>query len=136
MVNEESLAVGRQNIQGDGNVRDRHIRAWKDEEYRQSLTGAEQASLPDHPTGILEPSGKGIVHLPRLDPIIDFWWTDPFSGASEVALWLEQCSIEDSSNGYGLAPLALNHRVIIPGGVPPTDEKQVTYNLSSHGLPF
>jgi len=45
------------------------ILACKDEEYRQSPTGAEQASLPDNPAGILEPLDKGIVHLPRLDTL-------------------------------------------------------------------
>jgi mersacidin/lichenicidin family type 2 lantibiotic len=30
------------------------IRAWKDEEYRLSLTEAERASLPAHPAGLIE----------------------------------------------------------------------------------
>jgi mersacidin/lichenicidin family type 2 lantibiotic len=30
------------------------IRAWKDEEYRSSLTEAERASLPAHPAGLIE----------------------------------------------------------------------------------
>jgi mersacidin/lichenicidin family type 2 lantibiotic len=30
------------------------IRAWKDEEYRLSLSEAERASLPDHPAGAIE----------------------------------------------------------------------------------
>lgn len=30
------------------------IRAWKDEEYRQSLTAAERASLPANPAGMIE----------------------------------------------------------------------------------
>lgn len=30
------------------------IRAWKDEEYRLSLTEAEQAALPSHPAGLIE----------------------------------------------------------------------------------
>jgi mersacidin/lichenicidin family type 2 lantibiotic len=45
------------------------ILAWKDQEYRQSLTEAEQVFLPDNPAGILELSGKGIIHLPRLDTL-------------------------------------------------------------------
>jgi mersacidin/lichenicidin family type 2 lantibiotic len=30
------------------------IRAWRDEEYRLSLTEAERASLPEHPAGLIE----------------------------------------------------------------------------------
>jgi mersacidin/lichenicidin family type 2 lantibiotic len=30
------------------------IRAWKDPEYRLSLSEAEQALLPDHPAGFIE----------------------------------------------------------------------------------
>lgn len=30
------------------------IRAWKNEEYRLSLRGAEQAMLPEHPAGLIE----------------------------------------------------------------------------------
>ena len=30
------------------------IRAWKDPEYRLSLSAAEQAWLPDHPAGTIE----------------------------------------------------------------------------------
>lgn len=30
------------------------IRAWKDEEYRQTLSDAERAMLPEHPAGIVE----------------------------------------------------------------------------------
>lgn len=30
------------------------IRAWKDEEYRQSLGDGERRLLPDHPAGIIE----------------------------------------------------------------------------------
>lgn len=30
------------------------IRAWKDEEYRLSLTEEERASLPEHPAGVIQ----------------------------------------------------------------------------------
>ena len=30
------------------------IRAWKDEEYRLSLSAEQQALLPDHPAGLIE----------------------------------------------------------------------------------
>jgi mersacidin/lichenicidin family type 2 lantibiotic len=30
------------------------IRAWKDEEYRLSLTEAERAALPENPAGLLD----------------------------------------------------------------------------------
>lgn len=31
------------------------IRAWKDAEYREGLSAAERAALPDHPAGLTEP---------------------------------------------------------------------------------
>jgi mersacidin/lichenicidin family type 2 lantibiotic len=30
------------------------IRAWKDEDYRQSLSDAQRAMLPPHPAGLIE----------------------------------------------------------------------------------
>jgi mersacidin/lichenicidin family type 2 lantibiotic len=30
------------------------VRAWKDQEYRQSLSAAERANLPAHPSGRIE----------------------------------------------------------------------------------
>jgi mersacidin/lichenicidin family type 2 lantibiotic len=30
------------------------VRAWKDAEYRQSLTEAERAGLPENPAGLIE----------------------------------------------------------------------------------
>ena len=30
------------------------IRAWKDEEFRASLTDEERSSLPEHPSGVIE----------------------------------------------------------------------------------
>jgi len=30
------------------------VRAWKDEEYRLSLTEEERAQLPEHPAGLIE----------------------------------------------------------------------------------
>lgn len=35
------------------------VRAWKDEEYRTSLSLEEQAGLPSHPAGLIELSGVG-----------------------------------------------------------------------------
>ena len=32
------------------------VRAWKDEEYRNSLSAAERAALPDNPAGVLQPT--------------------------------------------------------------------------------
>ena len=30
------------------------IRAWKDEDFRHSLSAAEQARLPEHPAGLID----------------------------------------------------------------------------------
>ncbi|HEY0735565.1 MAG TPA: mersacidin/lichenicidin family type 2 lantibiotic [Herpetosiphonaceae bacterium] len=37
------------------------IRAWKDEEYRMSLSEAEQALLPEHPSGLIEISDEAML---------------------------------------------------------------------------
>ena len=36
------------------------IRAWKDEEYRSSLTETERALLPEHPAGLVELSDAAL----------------------------------------------------------------------------
>jgi mersacidin/lichenicidin family type 2 lantibiotic len=43
------------------------IRAWKDEEYRMSLSQAELALLPEHPSGLIELSDEdlGMEEAPR-----------------------------------------------------------------------
>lgn len=43
------------------------IQAWKDEEYRMSLSEVEQALLPEHPSGLVEISDDelAIVEQPR-----------------------------------------------------------------------
>ena len=30
------------------------VRAWKDEEYRNSLTSEQRNTIPDHPAGVIE----------------------------------------------------------------------------------
>lgn len=41
-------------------TRENIIRAWKDEEYRLSLSEAERASLPQHPAGLIELSDDAL----------------------------------------------------------------------------
>ena len=40
---------------------DQIIRAWKDEEFRHSLSAAEQASLPQNPAGCIELSDEELL---------------------------------------------------------------------------
>jgi mersacidin/lichenicidin family type 2 lantibiotic len=39
------------------------IRAWKDEDYRASLSEAEKALLPQHPAGLIELSGAEMENI-------------------------------------------------------------------------
>jgi mersacidin/lichenicidin family type 2 lantibiotic len=39
------------------------IRAWKDEDYRASLSEAERALLPEHPAGLIELSDDELAKL-------------------------------------------------------------------------
>ena len=55
------------------------IRAWKDQEYRDSLSEAERAALPQHPAGLIELSDAeletvagGIIPTAKLSYCI-FW---------------------------------------------------------------
>jgi mersacidin/lichenicidin family type 2 lantibiotic len=49
-LREEHQTQGKEIIVSNLNI----IRAWKDEEYRLSLSEAERAALPGHPAGRLE----------------------------------------------------------------------------------
>ena len=48
------------------------IRAWKDEEYRLSLSEAERASLPEHPAGLIELTGADLDSVAGGTPLIHF----------------------------------------------------------------
>jgi mersacidin/lichenicidin family type 2 lantibiotic len=37
------------------------IRAWKDEEYRMSLSQEELALLPEHPSGMIDPMDQELL---------------------------------------------------------------------------
>ncbi|HEY7124228.1 MAG TPA: mersacidin/lichenicidin family type 2 lantibiotic [Ktedonobacterales bacterium] len=39
------------------------VRAWKDAEYRQSLSAEEQALLPEHPAGAIELTDEDLDRL-------------------------------------------------------------------------
>jgi mersacidin/lichenicidin family type 2 lantibiotic len=39
------------------------IRAWKDEEYRNSLSDAERAALPENPAGLAEVAETDLVQV-------------------------------------------------------------------------
>lgn len=39
------------------------VRAWKDEEYRRSLSDEQQAQLPEHPAGLLELTEQELEHI-------------------------------------------------------------------------
>lgn len=39
------------------------IRAWKDDEYRSSLSDAERSMLPDNPAGLVEISDRHLDHV-------------------------------------------------------------------------
>jgi mersacidin/lichenicidin family type 2 lantibiotic len=55
------------------------IRAWKDEDYRLSLSAAERALLPQHPAGLIELAGAELDSVEGGRP--DVWGT--FSSQAE-----------------------------------------------------
>jgi mersacidin/lichenicidin family type 2 lantibiotic len=48
------------------------VRAWKDEEFRNSLSDAERALLPTHPAGLLELTDEA------LDDLLAYGGVSPF----------------------------------------------------------
>jgi mersacidin/lichenicidin family type 2 lantibiotic len=61
------------------------IRAWKDAEYRSSLTAAERAQLPDHPAGTVELTDAD------LDAVVG-GITSPHPCCSEYACITDDCA--------------------------------------------
>jgi mersacidin/lichenicidin family type 2 lantibiotic len=55
------------------------VRAWKDLEYRLSLSEAERAQLPDHPAGLVELTEK------ELEPLV--------GGTGATGNWCGQITI-------------------------------------------
>jgi mersacidin/lichenicidin family type 2 lantibiotic len=51
------------------------VRAWKDEEYRKSLSAAERATLPESPAGLIEltEDDSDAVAGGRYNPTIREW---------------------------------------------------------------
>ena len=60
------------------------IRAWKDEEYRLSLSSAERAQLPAHPAGLIE------LTEADLGNIGGGWWGSGYSDGGWYH-WLIHC---------------------------------------------
>ncbi|HKS26457.1 MAG TPA: mersacidin/lichenicidin family type 2 lantibiotic [Pyrinomonadaceae bacterium] len=54
------------------------VRAWKDEEYRRSLSEAERAMLPQNPAGMIELNDKDLETVAGGDtwtePCLYSWW--------------------------------------------------------------
>jgi mersacidin/lichenicidin family type 2 lantibiotic len=58
------------------------VRAWKDEEYRLSLTDAERAALPENPAGLAE---LAETELPGVAG--GLYWGPPIFNPS----WIDAC---------------------------------------------
>jgi mersacidin/lichenicidin family type 2 lantibiotic len=57
------------------------VRAWKDEEFRLSLSEEQQAQLPEHPAGLIELTdaeldtiaGGAVTHWPDINSDVCCW---------------------------------------------------------------
>jgi mersacidin/lichenicidin family type 2 lantibiotic len=56
------------------------VRAWKDEEYRASLTEAERAQLPAHPAGLIELSDEQMKAILGQGPTTTATTKNPICG--------------------------------------------------------
>jgi mersacidin/lichenicidin family type 2 lantibiotic len=70
------------------------IRAWKDAEYRHSLSVAEQALLPEHPAGVIEltdadldavEGGVNGLYIHPTPPVSYYFCALPFRSAHLIA---------------------------------------------------
>lgn len=72
------------------------IRAWKDEEYRNSLSEEQRSQLPENPAGMIELSDEDMGSVvgggrPRPEKgswiccggLLSDWWTNPVIGDAE-----------------------------------------------------
>jgi mersacidin/lichenicidin family type 2 lantibiotic len=50
------------------------VRAWKDAEYRQSLSAAEQVLLPEHPAGGIELTDEELNGVDGAGTAANFTW--------------------------------------------------------------
>ncbi|HEU4511211.1 MAG TPA: mersacidin/lichenicidin family type 2 lantibiotic [Pyrinomonadaceae bacterium] len=75
------------------------VRAWKDEEYRNSLSETQRASLPQNPAGVVEltdaeltgaAGGEDpIITVTLTVPICPTAWTCTFAGCITMTITLE-----------------------------------------------
>jgi mersacidin/lichenicidin family type 2 lantibiotic len=49
------------------------IRAWKDEEYRNSLTETQRALLPAHPAGLIELDQEEMRGVLGAGSVVSYW---------------------------------------------------------------
>ncbi len=79
------------------------IRAWKDEEYRQSLSEDERALLPPHPAGIIEltdrelgavAGGTGVEPTYQISTLGCCSWINHECGTTFKALTFGCCPVE------------------------------------------
>ncbi|HKQ78665.1 MAG TPA: mersacidin/lichenicidin family type 2 lantibiotic [Blastocatellia bacterium] len=59
------------------------VRSWKDEDYRLSLSNAEQSLLPDHPAGLIELTD---AELNGVDGGTDCWSLISICGPSHISI--------------------------------------------------
>jgi mersacidin/lichenicidin family type 2 lantibiotic len=86
------------------------IRAWKDEEYRQSLSAADREMLPQHPAGFMELSDEDLGGVAGGTELVDPTWA---AGTLACCSWITHaCGTSWRAYTYGCCP-------------PPMEENQV-----------
>jgi mersacidin/lichenicidin family type 2 lantibiotic len=68
------------------------VRAWKDEEYRLSLSDAERARLPENPAGLLDQTETELEQaVGGYFPVVRFSWGGCTSAVDACPSWF--CTI-------------------------------------------
>lgn len=64
------------------------IRAWKDEDYRNSLTEEQKSQLPENPAGMIDLSDKQMTNI---------CGGESFAFTKALSCWDPDCSFRDPS---------------------------------------
>ncbi len=69
------------------------IRAWKDADYRESLSAEERAALPEHPSGLISLSDADLAAVAGATVVVSD------CDACQLSIPVDQCTI-DSVGAY------------------------------------
>jgi mersacidin/lichenicidin family type 2 lantibiotic len=87
------------------------IRAWKDQDYRQSLSDAERSTLPDNPAGMVEISDLELGSVVGGTDMIEPLERTGAGGTMGCCSWItHECGFSWYLLTYGCCPLSYDQQ--------------------------